>query len=88
MAFGANVNQLNKYGQTPLDAAQFLHKEDVLKFLKEVGGMAGNALGLANSPPVPVQSPIQEQGHQMEDEDGPRDEGMLFGGKEGRRGGG
>lgn len=81
MAFGADVNQLNQFHQTPLDTAEFLHKDNIVKFLKEVGGVKGNALVLVNSPQVPV----QEHGHDMENEDGPRDEPMLLG-EGGRRG--
>jgi ankyrin repeat protein len=77
VAFGANVNERNKYNQTPWDTAQFMHKDDVMKFLREMGGAGGHI-------PNYVNSPIQEQGHNLENEDGPRDDGVLFGEKGGK----
>lgn len=81
VAFGADVNQLNRFHQTPLDTAELVHKDDIVKFLREVGGAGGNPPHFVNSP----QLPVQEEGHGMGNEDGMRPEDVMFG--EGGNGG-
>lgn len=64
VAFGANVSICNNFSQTPLDIANMMGKNDLVKFLKEVGGLEGKALNSVNNPP---RHPIQEQHERMED---------------------
>ena len=77
VAFGADVNRSNAYSQTPLDVAKFLHKEDICKFLREVGGMDSNAARCVNSP---ILTPIQVQ-EGNEQEDAPREDDFGEGGE-------
>ena len=82
VAFGADVNQLNKLNLTPADVAKMSHKREILRFLKEVGGREREEKHY-----VSPQLPIQEQGHQGmevgdEHEDSMREEVVgLFGGE-------
>ena len=41
IAFGANVNLRNQFGQTPLDVAELSHQDELTGLLQSVGGVSG-----------------------------------------------
>ena len=67
VAFGANVNILNSHGLTPLDMAQMVDKDDIVKFLEQVGGVPSKNLPLVSGPRPPIQVK-EEAEHEQEDQ--------------------
>ena len=52
MAFGANVNLCNASKQTAFDTASMMQRNDIAKFLREMGGVEGAALNNINTSKV------------------------------------